>query len=385
MISHKDRIIATLRGEATDRLPFIPRLDLWYKANKKNKTLPKEYSNASLIEIVDDLDLGYHCIVPDFLDFTDPLDEIDRALGLYRLRTMAYRPVLRGIKRNIIYDSDTTTVQYFTPYGNIQTKVLYDEKMKKAGITITHILEHAIKSIDDFEAVAYIFENIEVQPTYEQYFIAQEEVGDRGVAVAFTTLAGSPMHLIQRELMPYMQFFNVYAEHNRELKWLAEKISSFFNKVIEVVSKSPAEIVFVGEAPGYDEDQQGKPFVGRAGKLLTRIIESISLTREDVYICNVIKCRPPKNRNPEKDEIEACEPFLTQQIEIISPKVICALGKFAVQFLLQTDQAISKLRGNVYEYHGIPVIPTFHPAYLLRNPGQQEVVDKDVNRLKEFL
>lgn len=163
------------------------------------------------------------------------------------------------------------------------------------------------------------------------------------------------------------------------------KLSRWRKNIVFGEGNPFAEIVFVGEAPGYDEDEQGRPFVGRAGKLLTKIIESISLTREDVYICNVIKCRPPKNRNPEKDEIEACEPFLAKQLEIISPKVICALGKFAVQFLLQTDQAISKLRGNVYQYHGIPVVPTFHPAYLLRNPGQQEVVDKDVNRLKEFL
>lgn len=245
-MTNKERIIAAIKGESTDRLPFIPRLDLWYKANKKNNSLPDKYKKASLKEILDDLNLGYHHVVPDFLDFVDPLDEVDRALGLYRLRTMAYRPILRGIKRNVKYEGDITTVQYLTPYGNIQTKVLYNEDMKKAGITITHILEYAIKTIDDFEAIAYIYENIEIQPAYDQYLIAQEEIGNRGVTVAYSTIAGSPMHLIQRELMPYEQFFYTYYEHLDKLEWLASKINVYFDKLINVVSNSPAELILLG-------------------------------------------------------------------------------------------------------------------------------------------
>ncbi|MEW6622848.1 MAG: uroporphyrinogen decarboxylase family protein [Bacillota bacterium] len=252
MMTHRQRMLATIRGEPTDRLPFIPRLDLWYKANKKNGTLPDRFKSASLIEIVDELDLGYHYVVPDFLDFIDPLDEVDRALGLYRLRTMAYRPVLRGVKRNIYYEGDLTIVEYLTPYGKIRTKVLYDEEMRKAGITITHIVEHAIKSLDDFEAVAYIFENIEVQPTYDQFLIAKEEVGDRGIPVAYSTVAGSPMHLIQRELMPYEKFFYEYYDNFNELKWLADKISVFFNQMFNVVAKSPAEIILLGANYDYN-------------------------------------------------------------------------------------------------------------------------------------
>ena len=126
--------------------------------------------------------------------------------------------------------------------------------------------------------------------------------------------------------------------------------------------------MFVGEAPGADEDVQGIPFVGRAGQLLTKIIEAIELKREDVYIANVIKCRPPQNRNPEPDEVETCEPFLFRQIDIIKPKVIVALGKFAAQTLLRTEEPISRLRGRVFDYRGAKLIPTFHPAYLLRNP-----------------
>ena len=148
------------------------------------------------------------------------------------------------------------------------------------------------------------------------------------------------------------------------------------------VGNPKAWLVFVGEAPGADEDDQGEPFVGRAGQLLTRIIEAMKLTREQVYICNIIKCRPPSNRNPEPDEIAACEPFLIGQIHAIKPKIICALGNFAAQILLRTKEPISKLRGRFHSYQGIPVLPTFHPAYLLRNPSEKKTVWEDMKLLQ---
>jgi DNA polymerase len=138
----------------------------------------------------------------------------------------------------------------------------------------------------------------------------------------------------------------------------------------------------VGEAPGADEDEQGEPFVGRAGQLLTRIIEAMKLTREQVYICNIIKCRPPGNRNPEPDETASCEPFLIGQLQAIKPKLICALGNFATQILLRTKEPISKLRGRFHSYQGIPVLPTFHPAYLLRNPYEKKTVWEDMKLLQ---
>ena len=146
-----------------------------------------------------------------------------------------------------------------------------------------------------------------------------------------------------------------------------------------------AELMFVGEAPGADEDLQGVPFIGRAGQLLTKIIEAIGMTRDDVYIANVIKCRPPQNRNPEPDEVETCEPFLFQQIDAIHPKVIVALGKFGAQTLLRTVEPISKLRGRVFDYRGSKLIPTFHPAYLLRNPSSKREVWDDMKLVKKLL
>jgi DNA polymerase len=137
--------------------------------------------------------------------------------------------------------------------------------------------------------------------------------------------------------------------------------------------------MFVGEGPGRDEDLQAEPFVGRAGQLLTEIItKGMKLRREDVYIANVIKCRPPQNRNPEPDEIAACQPFLIRQIEIIQPKVLVALGKFAAQTLLGLQTPISRLRGQWYEYQGIKLMPTLHPAYLLRNPNDKRLVWEDI-------
>ncbi|MBK8233142.1 MAG: uracil-DNA glycosylase [Candidatus Eisenbacteria bacterium] len=144
-------------------------------------------------------------------------------------------------------------------------------------------------------------------------------------------------------------------------------------------------LVFVGEAPGADEDRQGFPFVGRAGQLLTKIIEAIGLDREQVYICNILKCRPPENRNPAPDEILACGPYLTRQLEILKPKVICTLGLFASQYLLETSEPIGKLRGRWFAYRGIPVMPTYHPAALLRNPNLKATVWEDVQLLRKKL
>jgi uracil-DNA glycosylase len=157
------------------------------------------------------------------------------------------------------------------------------------------------------------------------------------------------------------------------------------HQVVFGVGNPKAELMFVGEAPGRDEDIQGEPFVGRAGQLLTKIIEAINLTREDVYIANVIKCRPPENRNPEPDEIATCEPFLFRQIDAIKPKVIVALGTFAAQTLLKTDTPISRLRGQAHQYRGAQLVATFHPAYLLRSPDKKRDTWEDMKKVRALL
>ena len=156
-------------------------------------------------------------------------------------------------------------------------------------------------------------------------------------------------------------------------------------QIVFGVGNPNADLMFVGEAPGRDEDIQGIPFVGRAGQKLTQIIEAIGLKREDVYIANVIKCRPPENRNPDPDEVEQCEPFLFRQIDTIQPKVIVALGTFAAKSLLKSTDSISRLRGRVFDYRGAKLVPTFHPAFLLRNPSCRREVWEDMKKVRALL
>jgi uracil-DNA glycosylase family 4 len=163
------------------------------------------------------------------------------------------------------------------------------------------------------------------------------------------------------------------------------KLHKARKQIVFGVGNPKAQLVFVGEGPGRDEDEQGEPFVGRAGKLLTDMIAAMGLRRQDVYICNVVKCRPPENRLPEKDEIAACSPFLARQLAVISPKVICCLGACSAQTLLNTNQGISRFRGEFFDYHGAKLIATYHPAYLLRNPAAKAEVWKDLQKIMALL
>lgn len=182
-------------------------------------------------------------------------------------------------------------------------------------------------------------------------------------------------------------------EHYKTLGQLREKIgdcrrcplSEGRSNIVFGVGNPDADLVFVGEAPGRDEDISGEPFVGKAGQLLTRIIAAMGLARDDVYICNVIKCRPPGNRDPLPSEIEMCEPFLKGQLDIIKPRIICALGSFASKTLLQSEVRISRLRGQLRDYDGIPLMPTYHPSFLLRNPNAKREVWEDMQKVMELL
>jgi DNA polymerase len=157
------------------------------------------------------------------------------------------------------------------------------------------------------------------------------------------------------------------------------------NKIVFGAGNPRAELVFVGEGPGHDEDVQGLPFVGRAGKLLTQMIEAMGLTREQVYICNVVKCRPPENRKPEDDEVATCSPYLFRQLDVIAPKAIVCLGLTAAQALLKTKDSISRFRGEWFDYRGTKLLATYHPAYLLRNPNAKGEVWKDLQKVMALL
>ena len=163
------------------------------------------------------------------------------------------------------------------------------------------------------------------------------------------------------------------------------KLSAHRTQIVFGTGNPNAELVFVGEAPGADEDEQGLPFVGRAGKLLNRLIDSVGMRREDVYICNIIKCRPPGNRTPEKDEIDTCKPFVFRQIGVLRPRLLCCLGAPALRTMLPIKEGITKVRGRFFDYHGIQLMPTFHPAYILRNPREEGTIRRDFIAMAEFL
>jgi len=156
------------------------------------------------------------------------------------------------------------------------------------------------------------------------------------------------------------------------------------NNTVFGVGNPDAGVVFVGEAPGRDEDLRGEPFVGRAGQLLNKILAAIGFRREDIYIANVLKCRPPENRDPASDEVAQCEPYLLCQLEIIEPRVICALGRIAAQTLLKTSSSLTKMRTEAHDYHGIPMVATYHPAALLRNPNWKRPAWEDVQNLRKL-
>jgi uracil-DNA glycosylase family 4 len=163
------------------------------------------------------------------------------------------------------------------------------------------------------------------------------------------------------------------------------KLHKTRNKIVFGAGNPRAELVFVGEGPGHDEDVQGLPFVGRAGKLLTQMIEAMGLSREDVYIANVVKCRPPENRKPEEDEVATCSPYLFRQLDVIGPKAIVCLGATAAQALLKTQEPISRVRGNWFDYRNTKMMVTYHPAYLLRNPAAKAEVWKDLQKVMALL
>jgi len=259
--NHKQAMLDAISGQPLDKIPWAPRLDLWHKANKRAGTLPEGYRDASLTQIVDGLGAAMHAIVPDFKDLRGIDDELDRALGIFNLHFMPYQTVCQNVERTFEVDGDTTHVAYRTPAGTVTTTTLYDEGMRKAGITITHVKEYAFKSPDDYAALGHIFENAAVEPNYDGYAAFAERVGNRGLAAAFVSLAASPMHLIQREIMPLDTFFFEMHDHPDQLDELARKIGLYWDRVMEVVAKCPAEMILVGA--NYDAAVTYPPFFAR--------------------------------------------------------------------------------------------------------------------------
>ncbi|HYU22166.1 MAG TPA: uracil-DNA glycosylase [Candidatus Dormibacteraeota bacterium] len=240
-----------------------------------------------------------------------------------------------------------------------------------------------------------------------EFFIDRRTMGKRSVkpaAIPLQTTAVAPLaaaaaatSAAPASILPVVQAVSLFEALDRvdgdTLELVRENLGECTrcrlhkqrNKIVFGVGNPRAELVFVGEGPGHDEDVQGLPFVGRAGKLLTQMIEAMGLQREDVYICNVVKCRPPENRKPEDDEVATCSPYLYRQLDVIAPKAIVCLGGVAAQTLLKTKDPISRFRGNWFDFRNSKLLATYHPAYLLRNPNAKGEVWKDLQKVMAFL
>jgi hypothetical protein len=245
-LSYRERMVRTLRGEKCDRIPLVPRLDQWYKANKYRGTLPEKYKKATLLQILEDLDLGYHTVAADRDLYDDYLDNVDRPLGIWRVRTMPYHVKFPDLRRNIQYEGDETIVEYVTPAGKLLTRVIYSEAMRKAGVTLSHVKEHLIKGPDDYEAAAFLFESARVHPNYEGLFELKEKIGERGLLVGTAGMGASAMHHLLHELMAYDRFFIEYFERYDELSRLAARLTPFMERVLDVALASPADIIQSG-------------------------------------------------------------------------------------------------------------------------------------------
>jgi uroporphyrinogen-III decarboxylase len=257
-MDHRQRMLAAIQGKPVDRIPWVPRLDIWYRANRMAGTLPSSYRNATLMEITDDLDFGYHAVIPDFQDLRSREDDLDRGLGIFNLHSMPYRTVLEDVRREVRFESDRTVVEYHTPKGTLRTVVRFDEMIKKSGATLTHIEEHAFQSEQNYPALEYLFTHARVEPNYEGYNAFAQKIGPRGLAVGFVCLAASPKQFIMRELMPVDVFFYELNDHPDEIASLVEAIGKYWEKILRISADCPAEVFLLGA--NYDASITYPPF-----------------------------------------------------------------------------------------------------------------------------
>lgn len=245
-MTHRERILAALRWEPVDRLPWVPRLDLWYNAHRYCGTLPAEWADASLTDIVDDLGVGLHAVVPDFLDTEEPDEVCDRVLGIEHVRNQPFRLRFRRTERIAERHGDEIRVTYRTPAGALSGKLVYTERMRRDGITIMQTTERVVKSLDDYAIVSALFEDVEVEADEARYLAFREEVGDRGVAVAFANVAASPVHHLLKELVPYDRFYYDLHDHPEVIERTARRMEGYFVRILEACCASSAEVVLHG-------------------------------------------------------------------------------------------------------------------------------------------
>ena len=247
-MNHREQMMAAIKGEPTDCIPYVPRLDIWYNANSRGGTLPDPYKKATLRELTDDLDLGYHAVIPSFRDFADPDGDRDVGLGFYHHRNRLYALDFPGVARKLErLAGGVLKVEYLTPHGTIRTVTRFDEQMQAGGATLAVTLEHAVKTIDDFAAMAYIAERAVVTPQYEAYVDFRDSfVGTRGLAVSYSSVWASPVHYLLKELMALDAFYYTQNDYPEEMAWLTGKLAPFCERLFQAAVRSPAELIMSG-------------------------------------------------------------------------------------------------------------------------------------------
>ncbi len=244
-MTHRDRILAAIQGEPVDQVPWVPRLDLWYKANRYRGTLPRDWSDMPLWAILRILGVGRHEVIPDFLEVEHPDEIADQSLGLAHVPNQPYRLRFRETERIAEREDGIYRVAYRTPVGTVTTRLLYTPQMRRDGVTLLHVSERAVKSLDDYEVIAFIFEDLEVEPG-GRYAEFQDAVGDEGVAVAYCNIAASPVHHLLKDLVPYDEFYFNLHDRPEVIAETAARMAGFFHRVVEACAQSPAEVVLLG-------------------------------------------------------------------------------------------------------------------------------------------
>lgn len=263
-----------LRGEPVARLPWVPRLDLWYNAHRYRGTLPGPWRDASLLDIARELGVGFHAVIPDFLDTEEPEEAFDRALGIEHVRNQPYRVRFRRASRVVERGRDCSRVIYKLPQGELSAVLRHDEAMRSAGATLMHVQEHLVKSLDDYALVAALLEDLVVEPDQERYLRFCGEVGEQGVVVAFAHAAASPVHHLFKELVPYDRFYFDLHDHPRVIAETAARMAPYLEQVLAACAASAAEAVLFGA--NYDLmvtppplfAEHLAPWLGRAAEVL---------------------------------------------------------------------------------------------------------------------
>jgi len=250
-VTDRQRILAAIRGEAVDRIPWAPRLEFWHRARKRYGTLPTEFRDLPLGEIVRRMGVAQYGVIPDYTDIRDETHMIDRALGVFQLPTLTYRYEFEGTERRVCRRGRETVVEYHTPAGSIRTAYLFTDEMLDAGASMPWITEHAIREPKDFDVVAWIFSHAAVEPQREGYAALRDEAGERGIVIGYTLGTASPVQHIMKEFMTLEQFFYACADYPEKVAALADAMTPFYESMKRVVADSPAEVVLLGA--NYDD------------------------------------------------------------------------------------------------------------------------------------